>query len=720
MVRAASPAPAAPTTTDLQTLAQTLQNPAQRQVLISEIKALIAVRQSGHGSTHARGAGSALVAFLSAAALRAGQSVAALGRLAPWQAANEWRHRLAADPALRARVLCDAAALLGILALALLAWWSTRRALRIPLRRLRHVLPHPEWRRLLAALAACLLCLLPAILLLTVGYAALALAAILPLDAVARALALDALNVLAVTRAIAALLGALLLAEAAGARFVPIADETAEYWLVWTMRLANVAALGWFGLDFAHQAGLDTAGYATLLKAYGLVLTALLAMLILQNRDSVAHAIGGRPDGSGLARLRFHLGKLWYLVALAYLVGAYAVWAAAVPGGFAFLMHASALSAAALLLARGLDLVGTRIALRFLSIGPVLEQKLPGLQRRANLYAPVLIGIGRAVLYAIAGIAALQAWGIDLLDALESRAGLHAIGAAVTIAITLFIAMIVWETVSLATELYLNRPGADGTPAARSARARTLLPLFRKTFAVALGIVVTLIALATIGVNIAPLLAGAGVIGIAVGFGAQGLVKDFITGLSILMQDAVSVGDVVTVAGNSGLVEQISIRSIRLRDLSGTVILVPFSEVTTVKNMTKDFSYALFDIGIAYREDVDEVVKVVTELADTLQKDENFGWRIMKSIEILGLDQFADSAVIIKARIMTLPIQQWNVMREFNRRMKRRFDELGIEIPFPHQTIYFGEDRSGGAPAARVRVEREESSFSEEKEAKRL
>jgi len=272
----------------------------------------------------------------------------------------------------------------------------------------------------------------------------------------------------------------------------------------------------------------------------------------------------------------------------------------------------------------------------------------------------------------------------------------------VTICFITAIALAIWEAVSMTTELYLLRPSADGTPVERSARTRTLLPLFRKTLAILLGVAVILMSLATLGVNIGPLLAGAGIAGIAIGFGAQSLVKDVITGMFVLMQDAVAVGDVVSVAGNSGLVEQISIRSIRLRDQSGTVIIIPFSEVTTVQNMTKDFSYAVFDISIAYREDVDEVIAVITALADELQASKAYSRLILEPIEILGLDQFADSAVIVKARIKTQPIQQWTVMREFNRRMKRKFDELNIEMPFPHQTIYFGADKSGNAPSVHL------------------
>jgi small-conductance mechanosensitive channel len=213
-----------------------------------------------------------------------------------------------------------------------------------------------------------------------------------------------------------------------------------------------------------------------------------------------------------------------------------------------------------------------------------------------------------------------------------------------------------------------------------------------------------LIVLSELGVNTAPLLAGAGVVGLAVGFGSQALVKDLITGLFILLEDSVAVGDVATVAGHTGVVEAISIRTIKLRDLQGSVYSVPWSEVTSVINLTKDFSYYLLDVGVAYRENTDEVVAVLKELAEEMRSEAAFESSMPEPIEILGVDRFADSAVIIRARIKTPPLQQWRVGREFNRRIKLRFDELGIEIPFPHTTIYFGEDKKGEAPPARVMV----------------
>jgi small conductance mechanosensitive channel len=197
--------------------------------------------------------------------------------------------------------------------------------------------------------------------------------------------------------------------------------------------------------------------------------------------------------------------------------------------------------------------------------------------------------------------------------------------------------------------------------------------------------------LSEIGIDLKPLLAAAGLSGLAIGFGAQSLVKDVISGFFILLENSVRVGDVVEVAGVSGVVEEVKLRTITLRDLSGNVHVVPNGIVDKVKNMTKLYSYYLFDIGVAYREDVDEVMAVLKEIAAELQADPKFGADILEPLDMLGLDQFADSAVIIKCRIKTTPMEQWRIGREMNRRIKKTFDAKGIEIPFPHRTIYWGQ-----------------------------
>lgn len=263
-------------------------------------------------------------------------------------------------------------------------------------------------------------------------------------------------------------------------------------------------------------------------------------------------------------------------------------------------------------------------------------------------------------------------------------------------------AWVVWRLVAGAIQRYLQGHDKDGNLIERSQRMRTLLPLLRLVVRVVLTVMVVLIVLSELGVNIAPLLAGAGVVGIAVGFGAQKLVQDIITGIFILIEDTISVGDIVRIDPHSGVVESMSIRALKLRDLNGNLHTVPFSSVDGVVNMSKEFANAVFDVGVAYREDVDHVIGVLEALGEQFRADPEWGAKLLEPLEVLGLDRFDASAVVIRVRYRTRPGEQWSVMREFNRRMKRRFDELGIEIPFPQTTVWFGQDRDGTAPPARL------------------
>jgi moderate conductance mechanosensitive channel len=235
-------------------------------------------------------------------------------------------------------------------------------------------------------------------------------------------------------------------------------------------------------------------------------------------------------------------------------------------------------------------------------------------------------------------------------------------------------------------------------------RAATLRSVVQYLLSTVIIAVAAMMVLGQLGVEIGPVLAAAGVVGVAVGFGAQTLVQDVISGFFILLEDQLRVGDVVEVAGKGGLVERVNLRMTILRDLSGNVHYVRNGQINIVTNMTKEFSFYVFDIGVAYREDVDEVMSVIREIDESMRADEAFGGDILAPIEILGVDQFADSSVIVKARTKTVPIQQWRIGREFNRRLKKRFDELGIEIPFPHVTLYMGADKAGNAPPLGVAV----------------
>lgn len=231
-----------------------------------------------------------------------------------------------------------------------------------------------------------------------------------------------------------------------------------------------------------------------------------------------------------------------------------------------------------------------------------------------------------------------------------------------------------------------------------SKRADTLTQVIRDLARVVILGVGGMMVLSEVGVDLKPLLAAAGLGGLAIGFGAQSLVKDVISGFFILLENSIRVGDVVEIAGVGGLVEEVKLRTIVLRDETGSVHVIPNGTINTVKNMTQLYSYYVFNIGIAYRENVDEVMALVKDIAEELRQDAEFAGDILEPLEMSGVDQFADSAVIIKCRIKTKPIQQWRIGREMNRRIKNTFDAKGIEMPFPHQTIYWGAPKEGMPP----------------------
>jgi len=276
------------------------------------------------------------------------------------------------------------------------------------------------------------------------------------------------------------------------------------------------------------------------------------------------------------------------------------------------------------------------------------------------------------------------------------------LGSGVRVAIIAIFAWLVIKVTGTAISRFVAEiaRGEDRDALERAKRVRTLGTLIENTVAVVVVACAALMVLRELGIDIVPLLTGAGIAGLAVGFGAQTLVKDVISGFFLILENQVRVGDVASINGTSGLVETIRLRTITLRDLHGTVHVFPNGSITTLSNLSKDFSFAVLDVGVAYKEDTDRVVEVLRGVAAELREDPGFGPSILEPLEVLGVDQFSDSAVVIKVRMKTVPLQQWTVGRELRRRIKKAFDREGIEIQFPHRTIvvrHAGDPRAGAA-----------------------
>lgn len=233
-------------------------------------------------------------------------------------------------------------------------------------------------------------------------------------------------------------------------------------------------------------------------------------------------------------------------------------------------------------------------------------------------------------------------------------------------------------------------------------RIDTLGRVFGYIATIVISVIVVIQILNELGISIAPVLAAAGIVGVAIGFGAQSLVKDYFTGFVLLLENQVRQGDVVEVGSKSGFVEEVTLRYIKMRDYGGNVHYVPNGTITTVTNMSREFAFAVIDIGVAYRENIEEVMKVMQSVGKTLRKDEAFKLKILDDMEMAGVDQLADSAVMIRCRFKVIPLAQWSIKREYFKRLKVAFDKKGIEIPFPHVTVYPGVDQNGLAPALNI------------------
>ena len=279
---------------------------------------------------------------------------------------------------------------------------------------------------------------------------------------------------------------------------------------------------------------------------------------------------------------------------------------------------------------------------------------------------------------------------------------------ATTAARVVLILLIAWLLQAVARRLirafrvYMARRAAGPDEAHR---IETLGRVFRYTATVVIAIVAGTLVLGELGVSVAPILATAGVAGVAIGFGAQSLIKDYFNGFFLLLEDQVRQGDVIDVAGQGGYVEEVTLRYVRMRNFDGHVIFVPNGEIQIVKNMTRDFATAVIEVGVAYREDPDEALAAMRDVGRGMRADPAWGERIAGDTEIIGVERWDDSAVILRCRVKVAPaIEQWNVKREFLKRLKKAYDERGIEIPYPHLTLYPGEPKRGAAPALRVQT----------------
>lgn len=484
-------------------------------------------------------------------------------------------------------------------------------------------------------------------------------------------------------------------------RLTPFSNRQASYWYFWFSRLISI--LGYTFLFVAPVIHSSSSPQAADAVRFAVVIFSVLLMivLILKNRGTVrerlkrAHKSG---DNSFGAHVNAFIGQVWWAVAIGFVLAAFIVWLRSPEEGLRFLTLATLKSIAAMAVGGLIVSVLTRWIASGIPIPESTKAKLPLLERRVNSFIPNALTVLRfvAVIAVLAYI--LEAWSLlHYSDWLATSAGQRLVGGFVGAGIILCIGVAIYLAVSSWVEYRLN-PNFGKVP---TARERTLLSLFRNAFTITMVVVVAMLVLSQIGIDIAPLLAGAGVVGLAVGFGAQKFVQDIITGAFIQIQNAMNEGDIVEVNGVSGTVEQLTVRSVGIRTLDGTWYLIPFSSVDQVANFSKDFAYYVADLGVAYRENVDDVKQLMQDAFDEM-KEGPVADNLISGFDMWGVNELGDSAVVVRGRVMTKPGTQWGVGRAYREIVKRMADERGIEIPFPHMTVWFGEDRKGKAPPIHV------------------
>lgn len=612
-----------------------------------------------------------------------------------------WSSTVARDPVTQARVLDASWKLLLLFGLGLLAEWLARHALRGWKERLDAAAP-PEgahgWGRLRhmpLVLGRLVLDLLPVAAFAVVSYGLIGTVRPLPTT---QLLMLIANNTYIFGRLIMALSRMLLSPAAPSLRLVPWGDMPAAYVSLWLRRLTMVVIWGYALSEAGLLFGLPWGAYDAIQRLMLLIVSLFLGIIVLQNRVAVARLLRApplkeheKPDRTrrSLRSARDRLAEIWHILAILYLLALWSVWALQIQDGFSRLLGASVVTVVVLSVGKLLDMAVRGLITRGFRVSPDLSSRYPGLESQANRYVSLLKGCASAVLTLVVVLVLLEVWGIDSFGWFAPGAlGSQLLRSGLSFAFTVLIAVVVWEVANVAMQRHLERLSRDAD-AARSARLRTLQPMLRTTLAGVILLFVSLNLLTEIGVNVAPLLAGAGVIGLALGFGSQKLVQDVITGIFLLLEDAMTVGDVVTLGTKSGVVEQLSIRSIKLRDLDGSLHIIPFSAVNGVTNMTRDFSFAMFDIQITYRESTDRVVEVLSTLCTQMRAEPKWAPAIRDEMEVMGVERLSPDGPVVRVRIKTEPIQRWNVRREMHRRIKLRFEELGIEIPAPRQRLTF-------------------------------
>jgi small-conductance mechanosensitive channel len=498
------------------------------------------------------------------------------------------------------------------------------------------------------------------------------------------------IDVYLVCRGIVIASGFFLAPRAPGLRLLQMHDDAARFAHDWLVRIVCVAGAGAALAEAAAPLGLTDTAHDSLLKAIALVVHVLIAIVILKCRVPVAAWIRESMQGRrSFVLLGNWIADVWAGLSVFLILALWFVWALDVRNGYRTLFHLFGVTVLVLVAARVVAIVA------FGALGRIFhtagrEDDLSDksiVHRHAYRYYPLLRRLIRTVIIVVTLLTLLQLWGLHVFTLFSSGGVGHRLASAlVTIGVAAAFAVIVWEGANVMVEQRLERWTSSGD-LLRAARLRTLLPMMRSALFIVIAMVVVLTGLSEIGVNTAPLLASASIFGVALGFGSQKLVQDLITGIFLLMENAMQVGDYVTLAGVSGTVEYLSIRTVRLRGSDGSLFTVPFSSVSTVNNTNRGLGNAAVRVSIALGQDVNLAANTLKEIGASLREDDAFKDGILSDFALWGVDAVDGSTITLAGQMQCRDTARWGVQREFNRRVVDRFTERGIEIANPQRSF---------------------------------
>lgn len=485
-------------------------------------------------------------------------------------------------------------------------------------------------------------------------------------------------------------------------RLFEMRDEVATYWNAWLCRLVGIAGYGMLVIVPVITALFTAAlgNLAGLLIMLGMYVYAI--RVVWSNRTLIRERLmlrAGVASTAFFATLLRLLARVWHVLAIIYFTVLLVVSQVDPVEALPFMARATLQSVVAIALGLLVSAILTAILSRPIRLSDDMRTRLPLLEARINSYVPATLKGLRFITLVVVLLFVLDGWhAFDLSAWVMSESGKATIGVVVHIAIILLFAALAWTIIASIIESRLSGTGTR----APSAREKTLLSLFRNAALIVIITMTILILLSQIGINIGPLIAGAGVVGLAIGFGAQKLVQDIITGIFIQLENGMNVNDVVEAGGVFGTVEKMTIRSVGIRTMDGGYHLIPFSSVDVVANHMRDFSYHMGEYTIAHRENIDDAIEHMRAAFAELMQDEVLSPEILEEITIPGVTAINERGVTIRVLIKTTPGMQWAVQRGYNRLLKKHFNAAGIELPYPHTVVYFGQDKDGNAPSAQV------------------